>query len=39
MPLELFELQEQNMIDTLLIKLAQFQKTGSMGKFSVCREF
>ena len=32
MPLKLFEFQKQLMIDTFLIKLAQIEKTGSIGK-------
>ena len=33
MPLKLFEFVEQFMIDTFSIKLTQFEKTGSIGKF------
>ena len=35
MALELFEFLEQIMIDTILIKITQFEKTGSIGKISV----
>ena len=32
MTLKLFEFVEQVMMDTLLLKLTQFEKTGSIGK-------
>ena len=35
MPLKHFEFQKLIMTDTFLIKLTQFEKTGSKGKFSI----
>ena len=35
MPLKLYDFLEQLMIDTFSIKLNQFDKTGSIGKFFI----
>ena len=35
MPFKLFEFQEQFTIDTFLIKLTQFEITGSISKFFI----
>ena len=35
MPVKLFEFLEQFMIETFLMKLAQFAKTGSIGEFFI----
>ena len=37
MPLKLFEFLEQFIIDTLLIKITQFEKIGSIGKIFISR--
>ena len=38
MPLKLFEFLDQFMIGTFLIKLTQFEKTGSIGKLFISLE-
>ena len=35
MPLKLFKVLKQFVIATLMIKLTQFEKTGSLGKFII----
>ena len=38
MALKLFEFEEQFMMDTFLLKLTQFEKTGSIGKIFISLE-